>query len=136
MGLQAKRLSNKALKMLAEHPWRGNIREMENLVKYVMTTVEGPIIEYKDLPWHILGAEPPNDSLLEEEAGNGVRQPVSTVPPEDFSLASFTWDELEKNYIMDLLEKNRWNVTKAAKQAAVNRSTFDSRMKRLGIRKN
>ncbi len=136
MGMQSKRFSNKALLMLTEHPWRGNIREMENLVKYIMTTVDGPIIEYKDLPWHILGTEPLADTRPEEEESSMERQPNASLPPEDFSLASFTWDELEKQYILDLLEKNRWNVTKAAKQAAVNRSTFDSRMKRLGIRKN
>ena len=105
MGMQSKRFSNKALLMLTEHPWRGNIREMENLVKYIMTTVDGPIIEYKDLPWHILGTEPLADTRPEEEESSMERQPNASLPPEDFSLASFTWDELEKQYILDLLEK-------------------------------
>ena len=37
--------------------------------------------------------------------------------------------------IYDLLEENRWNVTRAAQKAGVKRSTFDSRMRKLGIKK-
>ncbi|MBF0573555.1 MAG: hypothetical protein HQK69_07335 [Desulfamplus sp.] len=47
-----------------------------------------------------------------------------------------TWDELEENYIRFLLKKNNWNVTWAAKASGLNRSTFASRMRRLGIRKS
>jgi transcriptional regulator of acetoin/glycerol metabolism len=43
-------------------------------------------------------------------------------------------DEL-KNYVLYLLDKNRWNITRAANDAKVNRSTFQSRIKKLGINK-
>jgi transcriptional regulator of acetoin/glycerol metabolism len=46
-----------------------------------------------------------------------------------------TWDEVEYSYAMYLLQKHHWNVTWAARDAGVNRSTFASRMKRLGISK-
>jgi transcriptional regulator of acetoin/glycerol metabolism len=49
--------------------------------------------------------------------------------------AGLSWDQVERAYVRYLLEKNRWHITRAAKEAGVNRSTFDSRMKRLGIRK-
>ena len=50
-------------------------------------------------------------------------------------LSSLSWEELEKTYVTYLLEKNKWNVSRAAKDARINRSTFDSRMKKLGIKK-
>jgi transcriptional regulator of acetoin/glycerol metabolism len=53
----------------------------------------------------------------------------------DSAFAGYSWRELEKTYVTYLLEKNKWNVTRAASDAGLNRSTFDSRMKRLGIRK-
>jgi len=46
-----------------------------------------------------------------------------------------TWEEVERGYVLALLEKCRWNITQAAAKAGVNRSTFDSRIKKLGIRK-
>ena len=42
---------------------------------------------------------------------------------------------LEHAYALALLEKCKWNVTKAARAAGVNRSTFDSRLRKLGITK-
>ena len=47
----------------------------------------------------------------------------------------YSWETLEKDYVTYLMEKNKWNVTRAANEAGLNRSTFDSRMKKLGIRK-
>jgi transcriptional regulator of acetoin/glycerol metabolism len=51
------------------------------------------------------------------------------------SFDGYSWEELERAYVLYLLEKNRWHITRAAREAGLNRSTFDSRMKRLGIRK-
>ena len=56
--------------------------------------------------------------------------------PQHPPLEGYTWEELEKDYILRLLEKNKWVITRAAEEAGLNRSTFDSRMKRLGIRKH
>jgi transcriptional regulator of acetoin/glycerol metabolism len=47
----------------------------------------------------------------------------------------YSWEQLEREYVIHLLEKNKWHITRAAKEAGVNRSTFDSRMKKLNIRK-
>ncbi|MCE5333806.1 MAG: hypothetical protein LLG06_04380, partial [Desulfobacteraceae bacterium] len=63
--------------------------------------------------------------------GNGEEKQAA---PEDF-FAGYTWEQLERDYVLYLLAKNKWHVTKAAKDAGLNRSTFDSRMKKLNIRK-
>jgi transcriptional regulator of acetoin/glycerol metabolism len=47
----------------------------------------------------------------------------------------YSWDTLEKDYVTYLLNKNKWSITRAALEAQVNRSTFYSRMKKLGIHK-
>ena len=52
-------------------------------------------------------------------------------PPSHFDGRS--WEEVEKAYALYLLEKHRWHITRAAREAGVNRSTFDSRLKRLGL---
>jgi transcriptional regulator of acetoin/glycerol metabolism len=63
------------------------------------------------------------------EAAQATQQSLSTL------YEGHTWSELEKAYVLYLLEKNKWHITRAAREAGVNRSTFDSRMKKLGIRK-
>ena len=44
-----------------------------------------------------------------------------------------TWPDLEKAYVMALMEKFNWNITWAAKASGINRSTFASRMRKLDI---
>jgi len=47
----------------------------------------------------------------------------------------YSWETLEKDYVTYLLNKNKWSITRAALEAQLNRSTFSSRMKKLGIHK-
>ena len=54
-------------------------------------------------------------------------------PAIDFS--SLSWRDVEEQYIHFILKRNNWNVTWAAKDAGLNRSTFASRMRRLGIKR-
>ncbi|MBW2247978.1 MAG: hypothetical protein JRF62_12500, partial [Deltaproteobacteria bacterium] len=60
--------------------------------------------------------------------------PASFESPES-PFTGYSWEDLEKDYVLYLLNKNKWNITRAAQDAKLNRSTFDSRMKRLGINK-
>lgn len=122
LGLPPRRLSAPARRRLGGYAWRGNIREMENLVKYILTVTEGDVIEERDLPAHIAGEG--KESLATEAGGR-----------TGSALSDLTWDGVERAYTLEILEKFRWNITKAAKQAGVNRSTFDSRLKKLGISK-
>ncbi|GFK92265.1 Nitrogen regulation protein NR(I) [Fundidesulfovibrio magnetotacticus] len=120
MGIPAKRLAASARELLLDYCWPGNIREMENVVKYILTVVEGEVVEATDLPAHVSAASPET------------QMPRDAETPD---LAACTWEEMERAYAASLLERHRWNVSKAAKQAGLNRSTFDSRLKKLGISK-
>jgi len=120
LGIPAKRPTSRARTLLLDYAWPGNIREMENMVKYILTVVEGEVVEPADLPGHI--------------AAPGRLQSAGESEPAD--LAGLTWDEMERVYAMQLLERHRWNISKAALQAGLNRSTFDSRLKKLGIAKS
>jgi transcriptional regulator with GAF, ATPase, and Fis domain len=165
MGMPAKRLSALARRLLMGYAWPGNIREMENLVKYALTVVEGDVIEEGDLPAHVTGGslarmaaegltsapgegsgrmtgvdllrgagEGPGQVRGESPAGRAaaVGAPFAgarNTPP----ITDMTWDDMERAYATELLARTRYNVTKAAKRAGLHRSTFDSRLKRLGI---
>jgi transcriptional regulator of acetoin/glycerol metabolism len=54
---------------------------------------------------------------------------------EDSGLAEYSWEGLEREYILSLLDRVKWNIAAAARRAGIKRSTFTARMKRLGIRK-
>lgn len=135
MGVSPKSLTKEAMEILLDYPWRGNVRELENFVKHILVVVGGDWITPGDLSAYLEMHEIPSHGTLEEvPPSRGGVIPVS--PPSLSALFDgYTWDDLEKAYVLHLLEKNKWHITRAAKEAGVNRSTFDSRMKKLGIRK-
>ncbi|TIH13786.1 sigma-54-dependent Fis family transcriptional regulator [Marinifilum sp. JC120] len=128
-----KNMSSEAMTAMKNYNWPGNIRELENMVKQFQAMVPGDTISIKDLPLHIVhpGKTPPTEQpeIKPEETKN-----LPQEPQDDIS--GLTWQEMEYAYVMKLLEKFRWNISRAARAANINRSTFDSRMRKLGISKN
>ena len=120
-----KQVSQQAMQALMNHDWPGNVRELENLVKQLMATTPGAVI----LPEHL----PPFMRYFAPAPHDGAEPPP---PAPAVGYEGKTWTEMEREYIMHLLNKHRWVISRAAEEAGLKRSTFDSRMKRLGIRKN
>ena len=130
-GLLEKKVSAHAMQCLVAYAWPGNIRELENLIRYLMVTAEDEVIGIENLPRHV------RDDT-QGVAGVPDIQGVSGDPEQDFqeSLAGMTWPGLEKEYVLALLKKYNWNITWAARASGINRSTFASRMRKLEIKRN
>lgn len=124
--LDEKGVSPPAMRFLTAHSWPGNIRELENLIKFLMVTVDRETIEPEDVPEQIRTRKPDGGENTGHSGAGG---------SPGVNLTAYTWREMEKMYTETLLENNHWNITRAAEDADVNRSTFVSRMRRLGIRK-
>ncbi len=126
-------MTPEAVELLVAYPWPGNIREMENLAKYLLTVTSGDRIGLPDLPpsYLLSDVEDREEGFL--GTGSSVKDPVDKSPPP---LAEYYWEDLERSYLLSLLESTRWNIAAAARQAGVKRTTFNSRMRRLGISKS
>jgi transcriptional regulator with GAF, ATPase, and Fis domain len=138
LGILQKKISADALSYLVDYPWEGNIRELENFVRFILSTVEDVVINVDDIPDHLKQRTVAPEQAQEAFEGDDEnlapdRQASPAMSPVSFS--DYTWEALEREYVQHLLDKNNWIVTRAAKDAGINRSTFDSRMKKLGIRK-
>ncbi len=129
-GVFEKKVSTEAMQVLVSYSWPGNIRELENLIRYLMVTTQDETIEVLNIPLHIRSQDVTIDPY-----GNPA---ASQDGADDFvsSLCRMTWPELEKEYVISLLKKNNWNITWAAKTSGINRSTFASRMRKLDIRRD
>jgi len=129
----ARIVSPEAMEILAKHPWPGNIREIENLARYLITVTDGNVGP-ADLP-------PPYsaDFAPEPAVPSSVRAPREKfadqgAPPRPAG-PNGSMEEMEREYILSVLEKTRWNVAAAARHAGIKRTTFNSRMKKHGISK-
>jgi len=139
LGVPQKRISREALQYLENYQWEGNIRELENFVKYVISTLDGTIVGIDEIPYHFIKHKniPESDvasSSSLHERPTSLETRISLELSES-PFAGYSLIELEKDYINYLVNKNKWNITSAANDAGINRSTFVSRMVRLGISK-
>ncbi|SMF36198.1 sigma-54-dependent Fis family transcriptional regulator [Desulfovibrio gilichinskyi] len=129
-----KKLTPEAMSAMKTHKWPGNIRELENTIKQFQAMVPGDTIQLSELPAHIASPVIKAETIITRQ-GTDSPQKFADEASSTFNIASMTWSELESSYVMMLLEKHKWNVSQAARAAGINRSTFDSRMKKLGITK-
>ena len=128
-GIPAKRILPEAMQHLVAYAWPGNIRELENMIRYLLVTAPETCIGPNHMPSHI---QEGGDLDGAQDGG------LSDVNANDFSgeLTALSWPDLEKIYVSSLLDRYNWNITWAARAAGINRSTFASRMRKLGISKS
>jgi DNA-binding NtrC family response regulator len=101
-------VSAEAMEALLRNPWRGNIRELRNVLERGAVVARTPVIQLADLA---LAAEP-------EAAGPG---------------HLLTLEELERRHIATVLAATGANVTHAARALGIDRVTLYNKMHKYGI---
>jgi DNA-binding NtrC family response regulator len=95
-----------ALKRLLEYQWPGNIRELENMVERAIVVGNGKKIFLKDLPF--------GKDIL------------------DSSVESL--DDFEKAFILQILNKYSWNISRTAQALKVDRVTLYNKIRKYGLK--
>ncbi|HMS18797.1 MAG TPA: sigma 54-interacting transcriptional regulator, partial [Planctomycetota bacterium] len=108
------RLSPEAESRLLNHTWPRNIQELKSACEYAVVASEGEHIEAADL---FLGWPAPHEVNAATE--EGVR-----ILANDWSLRS-----MERALIDRVLERCQHNITQAARDLGINRSTLYNKMK-------
>ena len=131
-------LSPPALGMLLNHDFPGNIRELENIARYLLVVVDSDVIEPQDLPffYDLEKRSPVERVAAAPRSHSAVSPPPERAGHHGLAFGNRTWEQVERAYVRHLLHKHDGNVTRAAREAAVNRSTFASRMRKLKIDRN
>ena len=110
---QKKLLSTEALEALLRHAWPGNVRELRNTIERLVVSSRGSLIEAFDL----------TDTVTTVPSGPQ-DQPFSDLP---------TLDDLERRYLMHVLDAAKGNRTRAAEILGVDRRTLYRMAERFGI---
>jgi transcriptional regulator with PAS, ATPase and Fis domain len=120
-------LSEDARQWLVSHDWPGNIRELRNACERAVLLASGSVIEKQ----HLTVDEP-------RRSPNRFRSP--TTPPPGVTTASdmpsqvrATVAELEKQRILEALDKCAGNQTRAAELLGISRRTLINRLDEYGI---
>ncbi|HVG31862.1 MAG TPA: sigma-54 dependent transcriptional regulator [Pyrinomonadaceae bacterium] len=114
------RFSNKALAQLIAYDWPGNVRELESAVEYAAIRARGAEIAVEDLP-----------AKLQGSSARPLSQRATLSALYDDLV---TLDELERRYLIYVLEKVKGNRTRAAEILGIDRRTLYRMAERFSIK--
>ncbi|MBL8028928.1 MAG: sigma 54-interacting transcriptional regulator [Fibrobacteres bacterium] len=103
-------ISLEVLNTLKKYDWPGNVRELENTLNEVFILAGASRITVKDLPQRLRQKHIEETPKEEKEA--------ATIPIADYL------ENVKRDYLTTLLEKNSGNVSISSKEAGMNRAAF------------
>jgi two-component system response regulator HydG len=105
-------VSEESLKFLLNYSWPGNVRELENVIQRAITLTRHEIILPEDLPNAIVQNE--DENVIQK----GLRQ-------------KYTVDQLEREYIKNVLVEVGGNKSKAAEILGLDRKTLYRKLQEM-----
>jgi DNA-binding NtrC family response regulator len=107
-------ISPAALALLARYEWPGNVRELESVIEHAVLFAEGERLAAEDLPESLREAAPADFRCL--------------IPPH------MTMEEIEREAILQTLERTGGNVKRTAQILDYHRPTLYRKLKKYGLR--
>ena len=120
-GLSPRRFTPAARRALLEYPWPGNVRELENAVEYALAIGASDELGVQDLPPELCTAPTAQGST-------DIKQILAAYMTDQIPLA-----EIEKRYILSVLQQFGGNQVKAAAALGIDRSKLYRRLKQYGV---
>jgi transcriptional regulator with GAF, ATPase, and Fis domain len=127
IGKEIRGLTPDAMAMLESYPFPGNVRELENLIERAVVLSEGEFILREDLELQVSGAG------LAGCAASYVPHSLDELKEKKRQLRERAVESLERAFVLDALNRNNWNVTRAAEEVGMLRPNFQALLKKQGI---
>jgi DNA-binding NtrC family response regulator len=102
-------ISLDAMQMLTGYDWPGNVRELRNVIERAIVLSSGERIIARDLsfPFRYRVKQPGGDTL----------------------------EEIEKTHVARILDRAKWNISQAAHELGIDRTTLYTKIKKYGLSK-
>jgi two-component system response regulator PilR (NtrC family) len=115
MNKNVKGVDNEVMKCLLAHSWKGEVRELENVIERAVIFAEGSLITKNELPGFF---EQRQDALYAFDTGRSMKEAV---------------DEFERQYITQVLRANQFNKEATAKALKISLSSLYRKIEELNI---
>ncbi len=114
-GMPVKSIDKEAMAILCDYDWPGNVRELENVLERVVLLEDGEVIIRDSLPEKLL-----------QNPDRGTKGIFEGTPRA-------TLEDLEKEYLIQVLESTSWQKKKASSILGINASTLYRKIQRYGL---
>jgi two-component system response regulator AtoC len=110
-----KKIASEVFAQLIRYNWPGNVRELENTIERAVALTQSSVLNSSDLFFFLgkknwLFSTSGLDGTSQEEQNNSLK-------------------DKERDHIIDVLKKNNWNYTRAAKELDIGRTTLWRKLK-------
>jgi transcriptional regulator of acetoin/glycerol metabolism len=124
-------IDEQAMAALTRFDWPGNVRQLRNALRYALAICEEDRIGLNDLPDEVVRPERPVlPAFVQGKGQDGAERPLlSAEGPASFN----TMEQAERTVIVVALEKNQWQVTKAAEEIGISRATLYRKMEKYQV---
>jgi len=112
-----KKISPDALEVMMRYSWKGNVRELKNVIERLLIMTDKDLIEIKDLP-----------EQLRESHREVFPEAAQAKTLRDFR------DLAEKDFILAKLAENNWNISQTAREIDTPRSNLYKKLEQYGIK--
>jgi len=117
-GQAAKTISKSAMDMLCDYDWPGNVRELENVLERSVILEEKTVLEVASFPEKMLRRPDRGGQSFFEGAPRA------------------TLEDLEREYLLKVLDSTGWQKKKASNILGINASTLYRKIQRYELEKN
>lgn len=121
-GMAGKTIDDDAMARLSQLEWRGNVRELHNVVERLLILGLGDTVTRADVDRFVDPGGQPTDTFRDMLG--------STDQFSEFR------DAAEEMFIRRKLDENEWNVSKTAETIGIQRSHLYNKMKKYGIQRD
>jgi two-component system response regulator PilR (NtrC family) len=119
-------MTPEAMKVLLAHEWKGNVRELENLIERVVAFSSGQAITEEEIHSWLHRPSVPTPPPAQQMY-------PSDLPPDGLDLELLI-NTIEKDLLMKALERAKWVKKKAARLLHLNTRSFRYRLDKYAIK--
>mgnify|MGYP002266926126 CR=1 FL=1 len=117
---ETKTFDDESMQAITDYAWPGNVRELKNLIERLAIMTPGNTITRSQLP-----------QAISNGRHNGAKDQSSiNLRSNTFRTAK---EEFEKEFLIQKLEENDWNISRTAEAVEIERSNLHRKIKAYGI---
>jgi len=126
LGKKITDISEGAISTLVNYDWPGNVRELENAMHRAAILTSDNVIRQAHLV-SIIDPSQAHADLAVPRTGDELKRVKKAAREKSV-------EEIEKQFVLEALKRNEWNVTKSAEETGMQRPNFQALMKKYAIR--
>lgn len=125
-GKEIRGFSPDVIDQLEHYNFPGNVRELENLIERAVVLSHTDLLQRQDL-------EMPGDSRTSSSVDSRVPLDANELKERKRLLREEAVVPLERAFLLSALDRNDWNITRAAEEVGMQRPNFQAMLKKQGI---